>query len=335
MRVDTAIHASSIRTAAITVALIAAAVFAPVARATFPGTRGPIAFQRFTDPNDESSAQVFRVKPGHHQLVRQLTAFRGGSFVPDYSPNGGRILFERRFLDGSPDAMYKMRGDGAHVVGLSTRCSGKCLGDDDPAFSPNGRRIVFVRAFGPIIDDNASELDLMAARADGTGERVIRRFPLVGGGWEPHSPQWSPDGRRLAVMLLNVAKPGTPSAIFVVRPDGTHLHRITPLKLNAGNPDWSPSGRKIVFNSSYEGQALAEIYTVRPNGNRLDRVRHQPKGNYAFEPVFSPDGKRIAFADTGDKGIPHIRTMRRNGTGVRQLTHGRVVDVAPDWGASR
>ena len=46
--------------------------------------------------------------------------------------------------------------------------------------------------------------------------------------------------------------------------DGSNLRRITPLRLNAGNPDWSPNGKRIVFNSSYEGQAAVEIYTVRP-----------------------------------------------------------------------
>ena len=79
------------------------------------------------------------------------------------------------------------------------------------------------------------------------------------------------------------------------RPDGTHFKQITPLHLNAGSPDWSPNGKRIVFNSSYEGQAIAEIYTVRPNGSGLDRVRRQPEGHYAFEAVFSPDGRRIAF----------------------------------------
>jgi Tol biopolymer transport system component len=41
---------------------------------------------------------------------------------------------------------------------------------------------------------------------------------------------------------------------------------LTPLRLSAGSPDWSPDGKRIVFNSSYEGQAAVEIYTVRPDG---------------------------------------------------------------------
>ena len=32
------------------------------------------------------------------------------------------------------------------------------------------------------------------------------------------------------------------SAIYVLDADGSGLHRITPIRLNAGKPDWSPNG---------------------------------------------------------------------------------------------
>jgi TolB protein len=332
MKTTSAVHISPLHASLVAVALATVAALPASVNATFEGKPGPIAFQRFTDPNDDGSAQIFRVKPGGER-VRQLTALPGGGFHPDYSPNGGRILFNSAFEDTG--AIFNMRADGSDPVRLNTGCSGECLGDEDPAWSPNGRRIVFERAFGPIVDDNASALDLMIARADGSRAHVVRHFPLVGGGPEPHAAEWSPNGRRLAVMLLNVSEPGTPSAVYVLRPDGTHLRRITPFSLNAGNPDWSPSGKRIVFNSSYEGQAAAEIYTVRPDGSHMRLVHALPEDHYAFEPVFSPSGKRIAFTERDEEGLPHIHTMRRNGSRVRQITHGPVVDVAPDWGARR
>jgi TolB protein len=325
------------RRAALTAALgfVAVAGLASSAQATFRGTRGPIAFQRLMDPNDESSGQIFRFAPRTGR-IRQLTAFRGGSFSPDYSPHGTRILFERRFPDGSPDALYTMRADGSHPVRLSTGCPGGCLGDSEPAWAPSGRRIVFGRAFGPVVQDNASEVDLVVARADGNRRRVIRRFRLNREGVEPHSAQWSPDGRRLAVTLQNTTKPPAgASAIFVLRVDGSHLHRITPPRLNAGNPDWSPGGKRIVFNSSFEGQGAVEIYTVRPEGSGLRRLRREPEHEFSFDPVWSPDGRRIAFVHGSARGLPHIWTMKRNGTGVRRLTRGPLPDFTPDWGARR
>jgi Tol biopolymer transport system component len=324
-----AIHIRRLRVPVVAAAMLAL-VSVPAAHATFEGEPGPIAFQRFPDPNDSDRSHIFRVEaPGG--AARRLTHLPNISSFPDYSPNGRRIAFTHPF-EGR-DALFTMKADGSDRVRLTAECTGECLGDSASAWAPNGRRIVFERAYGPIVDDNASALELVVARADGRRERVVRSFPLVGGGWEPHGAQWSPNGRRLAVMLLNVSKPETPSAIYVLKPDGTNLHQITPIRLNAGNPDWSPNGKRIVFNSHYEGQSLAQIYTVRPDGTRLRRVRRQPEGQNAFEPVFSPDGKRIAFVDTRQSGLPHLSTMRRNGTRLEKVTHGRVVDVQPEWGA--
>lgn len=312
------------------VAMMLALLSAPIASATFEGEPGSIAFQRIPDPSNGDRSHIYGIdRPDG--AAKRLTHLPAVSSFPDYSPDGKRIVFTHPFEDR--DALFTMDADGSDPVRLASECTDMCLGDSDAAWAPNGRRIVFERAFGPIVDDNASALDLVVAKADGTHERVVRSFPLVGGGWEPHGAQWSPSGRRLAVMLLNVSKPGTPSAIYVLKPDGTNLHRITPIRLNAGNPDWSPDGRRIVFNSHYEGQSLAQIYTVRPTGKGLDRVRRQRHGQYAFEPVFSPNAERIAFVGPGGSGLPHIWTMRRNGSRLRQVTHGHVVDLQPDWGA--
>jgi TolB protein len=304
---------------------------APPAQATFPGKNGPIAFQRFVDPRDEEDVQIFSVaRPG--AKARKLTS-GGSGYNPDYSPDGRRIVFERRFGGVKPDAMVMMGSDGSSPAVVSTTCvADPCLGDNSPAWSPDGTRFVFERAFGPIVKDEAAGgLELVTSNADGTSEQVIlRSLPL---GREPHDAQWSPDGTRIAVNMLNIkAKPRNGSAIYVLDADGSDFHRITPMRLNAGNPDWSPDGKRIVFNSSYEGQAAVEIYTVRPDGNGLRRVRKEPKGSFSFQPVWSPNGKRIAFVRGTRTKPPHIWTMKRNGKGVKQITRGPKPDAGPDWG---
>ena len=136
--------------------------------------------------------------------------------------------------------------------------------------------------------------------------------------------------------MLNIkAKPRNGSAIYVLKADGSNFRQITPLRLNAGSPDWSPDGKRIVFNSSYEGQAAVEIYTVRPDGSRLKRVRKEPKNSFSFEPTWSPNGKRVAFVHGTTTTVPHIWTMKLNGNGLRQLTRGSKPDFRPDWGARR
>jgi Tol biopolymer transport system component len=315
-------------------AVAAFGVLAGPVHATFPGERGPIAFERITKPKKSENPQIFTVGFRGGQAQR-LTFSPGGAFSPDYSPDGRRILFERRFGGKSQDALFSMGSDGSDRVRLTTTCSGECLGESAPAWAPDGLRIVFERAFGPIIDDTAQGLDIVIANSDGTGDQTIRRFrSLEGEGREPHDVQWSPDGQSLAVNILNiVAKPRNGSAIYTLKPDGSDLRQITPLRLNAGNPDWSPDGKRIVFNSSYEGQGRVEIYTVRPDGSGLRRVRREPRMSYSFDPVWSPDGRRIAFVHGAGRRFPHIWTMKRNGTGLRKVTRGPHPDFRPDWGS--
>jgi TolB protein len=313
----------------VTAAGAALACMAPPASATFPGSRGPIAFQRLLDPNEEGSGQIFRTAPGG-RTARRLTHVAGGAFAPDYSPDGATIAFELETGDGS--SLYTMQADGSRTAQLPFSCTDPCIGEGEPAWTPAGDQIAYARVLGPIVDDAASEVDVAIASVFGSDQRAITRFTR-GGGREPHGAQWSPDGSLLAVTLVNTtAKPRGASAIHLFDAQGHHLRRITPLRLNAGNPDWSPDGRRIVFNSSYEAQGKVELYTVRPGGG-MRRLRHE-RGSYSFDPVWSPDGKRIAFVH-GDGPIPHIWTMKTDGTKMRQQTHGPLPDLAPDWGTHR
>jgi Tol biopolymer transport system component len=318
--------------AAIAGAAIAAPVIAvPAARATYAGERGPIVFQRLLNPKDESTTQLFAVSPPSGR-VRQLTHVQGGAFDPDYSPDGRRIAFDRRFPAG-PDAVVTIGADGSGPTRLPIACAGRCLGIDEPNWTPNGHGIAFGRAFGPIVKDNASAIDLATARLSGKGDRVIRKFGLKATGTEPHGAVWSPDGRMLAVTIQNTTrKPVKASAIYLISAKGTTVRRLTSARLDAGNPDWAPDGRRLVFNSFYEGQSESELYTIRPDGTGLHRIRKEKKNNYSFDPVWSPDGRRIAFVHTSRTSLPHIWSIGADGRQPRQETHGRSVDLSPDWG---
>ena len=49
--------------------------------------------------------------------------------------------------------------------------------------------------------------------------------------------------------------------------------------------------------------------------------------------TWSPGGRRLAFVHATRTRIPHIWTMTRDGTRLRQVTHGPKPDVRPDWGS--
>jgi Tol biopolymer transport system component len=328
-------RAVSSRTTAVAIAVAATAALAvplPAARATYAGKPGPIVFQRQLNPKDEGSTQLFALSPGTGQ-VRQLTNFHGGAFAPDYSPNGRQIAFERRFQNGSPDAVFTIGFDGSNPTRLPIACADQCLGIDEPSWTHTGDQIAFGRAFGPIVKDNASTLELATAQLNGAADRAIRTFGLTGTGTEPHGAAWSPNGRLLAVTIQNTTKkPVKGSAIYLIDSTGKIVRRLTPPKLDAGNPDWAPNGKRIVFNSFYEGQSESELYTIRPDGTGMHRLRKEHKKNYAFDPVWSPDGGRIAFVHASQTTLPHIWSIGADGKKVRQETHGSLVDLSPDWG---
>ena len=66
------------------------------------------------------------------------------------------------------------------------------------------------------------------------------------------------------------------------------------------------------------GQFDYDIFTMRANGAHERRLTNSPGVN-DFDPEWSPDGRRIAFASNRD-GDDEIYTMKPNGSGVRQLS---------------
>jgi Tol biopolymer transport system component len=56
----------------------------------------------------------------------------------------------------------------------------------------------------------------------------------------------------------------------------------------------------------------------------------QPQQSVKTDPMYSPDGLKIAFISTHD-GDPEIFVMNANGTGLMKLTDNTAVDAAPSW----
>lgn len=87
----------------------------------------------------------------------------------------------------------------------------------------------------------------------------------------------------------------------------------------------SPNGR-VAFTSAPGGNR--EIYTVEPDGSGLRRLTTNVRDDY--DPVFSPDGRSIAFVRGAER--PELFLMRADGGGVRRLVRWRAGGgFAPSW----
>ena len=303
---------------------------------------GRIAWKGFLDTGLTTSA-IFAANPdGSHHT--QLTHPDPGvqDDLPDWSPDGSTIVFERVFQPGVNDNTVRdqiMRVN-ANGTGLTTigSCSGNCRANDDPSYSPDGREIVISRLTQESPSATPS-LGIWIMNADGSDLHQItqQQGPATA---EDHEPGWSPDGATLVFTRLNdTARPRNEQALFVVSSVGGRPRRITPWSLNAGGANWAASGDRILFQSFRDCHCAetSQVYTVRPDGTRLTKLTTQGRN---IEPNWSPDGTLIVFGHQPGVGPARLSDLWRMSALASRNPHGIPVirtarwESEPDWGTA-
>ncbi|HJQ25960.1 MAG TPA: S9 family peptidase [Blastocatellia bacterium] len=178
-----------------------------------------------------------------------------------------------------------------------------------PQLSPDGSQIVFTRRWTDKVNDKY-ESDVWIMNSDGSRQRF-----LVKGS----SPQWSPDGRRIAYVA-----PGQPTGaqIYVKWMDTGEETQLTHLERSPSNLEWSPDGRRIAFNMSVPSrQEFTVRMPQRPAGAKwVDPPRVIDRLDYRADTVgYRPDGYTHIFVIPDTGGTP------------RQLTDGNFNHGAPEW----
>ncbi|MGZ4278676.1 MAG: TolB family protein [Solirubrobacteraceae bacterium] len=250
------------------------------ARAALPGRNGLIAAVVST-MRAQAAYRIVLLRPGGALVRRIACPSPCGDIWPAWSPRGTRLAFTAGF--GRPPG--GMRIGIAGVSGGGRRLLPAPGPDVDavaPAWSPDGLLI----AFGSVGFDRGG-IDVADPRTGAT-----RRLPLAG-----QEPAWSSTNR-----LAYAA--GGPAQLFSARADGSHPRQLT--RRGGLAPDWSPDGRRIVFERVAGGRE--EIWTVSSTGTDARRL------GPGSLPTWSPDGRLIVFARAG-----RLRTIRPDGTHVRCL----------------
>jgi hypothetical protein len=115
--------------------------------------------------------------------------------------------------------------------------------------------------------------------------------------------------------------------IFTMERDGTNRLQLTHNDSNEGDPDWSPDGARIVYES---GEGASEIWVIQADGT--NPVRLTNRGVESDDPDWSPDGTRIVFET--DDGTREIAIMDADGGNLQLLTntsaHSEKPQFSPD-----
>jgi tricorn protease-like protein len=140
------------------------------------------------------------------------------------------------------------------------------------------------------------------------------------------NPAWSPNGQLIAFNSNRDAASALDFDIWLVRPDGSGLRRLTSGTAVDIDPTWSPDGRRIAFVSDRGGHL--DIWTMTAGGTDLRPVTNDTARDE--EPNWSPDGTRIAFSSYRD-GNQEIYVATVDGLKVVRLTTNPARDRHPNW----
>jgi Tol biopolymer transport system component len=174
-----------------------------------------IAFRSDRRGNDE----VFEMSAdgtGQRDLTRNPTS----DYSPAWSPDGRTIAFATD-RSGSPNDVWLMDADGSNPRPLVEQGGI----DEYPVWSPDGSMVAFNCTLGRILSSRVGDFEVCVVNADGTGLRRITDAPGISA-----AAGWSPDGSLIVFASNRDIAPGSVSPcgdVFVIRPDGTGLRKLT------------------------------------------------------------------------------------------------------------
>ena len=240
------------------------------------------------------------------------------------SPDGKWIVFSSTRHNVAGD-IYLQRTDGLSV----TQLTNDEADDQQPAFSRQGDRIAFCST-------RAGTWDVYVMDAD--GKNVVQ---VTSGPMHDMHPSFAPDGKRLVYCSTNGR--GGQWELWTVDLE-TNVKRMIGFGLF---PSWSPDAThdRIAYQRARaRGSRWFSLWTLELVDGEARNVTEIAMSTNAavVTPVWSPDGKRLAFSTIVEPaknaagkpaGQQDVWTINADGTNRRRLTDGKGVNATPFWGA--
>jgi Tol biopolymer transport system component len=211
-----------------------------------------------------------------------------------------------------------------------------------PSWSADGSRVAFTGIEGR----GLSGINVYVVAADGSG------LTKVPGTREALYPVLSPDSQSVAFGRLRERRGqrGTlkfeGAAVFTVNVSGGPVRRLTPWRngLQAFPSSFSPDGSTLAI--SQERHPRSGPHSVAALAIRLDGSGVRVLARNASQPVYSPDGTRLALIAAGKRksiggeGVrltyteSELAVANADGSGLTKLTATRGLELLPSWDPS-
>lgn len=177
-------------------------------------------------------------------------------------------------------------------------------------------------------------------RPDGTGLHFA--LPDIPGRFQEH-PDWSPDGRRLA--LSETEADEQTEDLWIAEVDGSNAKRVVDcqtLCVWADEPAWSPDGGSIVFQRTVarDGVRISTIELLDVGSASVRTVLTAPHRKTFYAPRWSPDGRSLVVEYATDGATIDdpptansiaIVDLRVPKPAARPITDARLLGNNPDW----
>jgi dipeptidyl aminopeptidase/acylaminoacyl peptidase len=268
---------------------------------------------------------------------------------PQCAPDGKSVAFVVSQIDVKED-----KANRSHIwtVGIDGQNERQITSSTDtetaPRFSPDGKYLSFTSERpGKVKGEQVWLLDR-------TGGEAFQLTEVKG---RLQGYEWAPDSKRLALVVRDPdpdqpetpapgpAKPPKPIVIdrYKYKQDvqgyllsGRHtyiylfdiaskkLERLTGGKVDEGSPSWSPDGTRIAFTSNRnpdpDREPSSQLFVVDSKPGSIEKALSPitSRGGRG-KPVWSPDGKWIAFLEGDEKkygayGMEHLALVASDGT---------------------
>jgi Tol biopolymer transport system component len=263
--------------------------------------------------------------------ARKVTRSRfvGGEVEPEWSPDGRKIAYSRseRCLTDPYDVcgrIWTVDADGRNQRRLIPRrlpglLANRKVSFQAPTWSPDGRRIAYEQS---IWESQRSNLYVM--NADGSGRRRLTRLRNA------RSPAWSPNGA--AIAFTHRPEKGSNREIFVLTLRTGKFRRLTRTKADESLPQWSPNGRRIVYQRWGDTLDADEddVFVMNADGSGQRNLTRRP--GLDGGPAWSPGGGLIAFVSHSEDPFIYVTAADGSGRAQRVMTSPKLATYELDWG---